>query len=381
MSEIVLCLLLGDSIPYALKSFSYALSLTIKGVLLTILPFIIFSFLISSMRQLKTGALSFVILAFILICSSNFISTTSAGFLGILTLDAFGAISPFAAPTQVLHPLWSLNFTTLISNELALFLGLVAGIIVSFLGNQRLNTYADKLQTIALLFLKRVFIPLIPIFILGFIFKIQHEDVLEIIVKDYLSVFLLTITATFGYIMFLYGLSTQFRPSKWLVAIKNMIPAAITGFSTMSSASALPLIVEGAEKNTKDPLTKGIVPFSVNIHLIGDCFFISLLALGILLSFGHELPSFSEYLIFTVFFVLAKFAVAAVPGGGVLVMLPVLEKYLGFSGEMLSLMTAIYILFDPIITCANVMGNGSFAMIFSKIYKALILKQKPIAEL
>jgi Na+/H+-dicarboxylate symporter len=34
---------------------------------------------------------------------------------------------------------------------------------------------------------------------------------------------------------------------------------------------------------------------------------------------------------------------------------------------MLSLITALYILFDPLITAANVLGNGAFAMAAEKI--------------
>lgn len=71
-------------------------------------------------------------------------------------------------------------------------------------------------------------------------------------------------------------------------------------------------------------------------------------------------------MIFTFYFVLAKFSVAAIPGGGIIVMLPILEGYLGFNGEMMSLITALYILFDPVITCANVFGNGAFAKMIDR---------------
>ena len=54
-----------------------------------------------------------------------------------------------------------------------------------------------------------------------------------------------------------------------------------------------------------------------------------------------------------------------------MVMLPILEKYLKFSPEMLSLITALYIVFDPIITSANVIGNGAFTMMFAKLYDKL----------
>ena len=56
------------------------------------------------------------------------------------------------------------------------------------------------------------------------------------------------------------------------------------------------------------------------------------------------LPSLYEYLIFSFSFVIAKFSVAAIPGGGIIVMLPILENYLGFNAEMLSFITALYII-------------------------------------
>jgi Na+/H+-dicarboxylate symporter len=49
-----------------------------------------------------------------------------------------------------------------------------------------------------------------------------------------------------------------------------------------------------------------------------------------------------------------------------LVILPLLQEHLGFNGEMLSLITALYILFDPVITSANVLGNGGFALVLEK---------------
>jgi Na+/H+-dicarboxylate symporter len=72
---------------------------------------------------------------------------------------------------------------------------------------------------------------------------------------------------------------------------------------------------------------------------------------------------------------MAKFAVAAVPGGGILVMLPILKTYLGFTPDMLSLITLLYFLFDPVITFMNVLGNGAFTILFQRIHK-LITKHK-----
>jgi Na+/H+-dicarboxylate symporter len=82
---------------------------------------------------------------------------------------------------------------------------------------------------------------------------------------------------------------------------------------------------------------------------------------------GAPLPTFENYLLFTFYFCIAKFSAAGIPGGTVIVMLPILQKYLGLSPEMASLITTIYIIQDPVFTSANVMGNGAFALLVRKL--------------
>jgi Na+/H+-dicarboxylate symporter len=67
------------------------------------------------------------------------------------------------------------------------------------------------------------------------------------------------------------------------------------------------------------------------------------------------------YLAFAMQFVVAKFSVAAVPAGGIIVMLPIIERRFAFDGTMSSLIFSLYVLMDPICTSANVFGNGAFA--------------------
>lgn len=140
----------------------------------------------------------------------------------------------------------------------------------------------------------------------------------------------------------------------------------------------MPLIIHGSEQNVKRPeIVRSVVPSTINIHLIGDSFAIPIMMLGIMISFGQGMPDWQLYLTFTLYFALYKFAVAAVPGGTVLVLLPVFEQQMGFSPEMLSLITALYVVFDPIITTGNVLGHGAFAILFSKVFdrsKALFKK-------
>ena len=77
---------------------------------------------------------------------------------------------------------------------------------------------------------------------------------------------------------------------------------------------------------------------------------------------------FESFVIFAFFYALSKFAVAAVPGGVLLIVALLLEKYLAFSSEMIGVITVVYLLFDPFGTATNVTGNGGFTIGFTRIF-------------
>jgi Na+/H+-dicarboxylate symporter len=255
-----------------------------------------------------------------------------------------------------------------------MFAGIILGMI---LGNVRpllANQLAQKLNWLTYKTLK-AFTYVIPIFVMGFVVKLQCDDVIHMIMQDYAVIFSLIALAQFGYVFLAYAALNHFNMGEAFQCIKNILPAAIAGFSSMSSAAVMPLTIAGAEQNAKNPnLVRSIIPSTANIHLMGDCFAIPILAFALMKSFGMPAPTLITYLVFTCYFVVAKFSVAAIPGGGIVVMIPILESCLGFNSEMISLITALYILFDPVITCANVLGNGAFAKLIDKLMRLKVRK-------
>ena len=111
------------------------------------------------------------------------------------------------------------------------------------------------------------------------------------------------------------------------------------------------------------------------MHLLGDCFAIPIIGLALMVSFGYGLPTLWQYFTFTLYGVAAKFAAAGIPGGSALIFVPIFESIFGFSPEMLTAITAIYVLFDPIATSSNVFGHGMFAILFEKVYNKFFKKQ------
>ncbi len=351
------------SLPF--KQGLYAISLSIKAIIVLVLPLIIFGLLFKAAVMLSSGATLIIGMILGLACCSNFVSTFLSHYVGIWIYHFdLSMISP--KETSGLEPLWSFDFPKLIANDKAMFAGIILGIIVSKIcpiPAHKIATKADQFIG----WLLKGFVYLIPLFVIGFVVKLQFDGVVGTIVKDYTAIFVVIACAQFSYIMLAYFLLNNGQIKAFANSIKNMLPAAISGFSTMSSAASMPLTIIGAQNNAKNKdLVRSVIPATVNIHLVGDCFAIPILAYAVLKSFGMAEPNLYSYFIFSLYFVLAKFSVAAIPGGGILVMLPILEAHLGFNAQMMSLITALYVLFDPVITCANVFGNGAFAKMIDR---------------
>lgn len=366
--------LLDGYIPYEVKSQIFALSLLVKSVIIFTLPFVIFMLLFKTVAKLSSGATKVIMLVLGGVCCSNFLSTMVSYQIGsaIYHMDLSLAVP---ADVEGLLPAWSATVPSIASNDIAMFSGLILGVLSSQLVPGVASTICavfDKVVAVAF----KVLTCIVPIFIAGFVLKLNHDKVIHTIAQDYAVIFALVALSLAGYIACIYLVSSRFSLSRFGASVKNMFPAAIAGFSSMSSAAAMPLTIMGAEKNSANPMLARLsIPTTVNIHLIGDCFAIPIFAFAVMKNYGMPEPLFYSYFIFALYFVLAKFSVAAIPGGGILVMLPILESQLGFTAEMGSMITALYILFDPVITCANVLGNGGFAMALDRIQSAKALPE------
>ena len=108
-------------------------------------------------------------------------------------------------------------------------------------------------------------------------------------------------------------------------------------------------------------------PFMANVHLLGDSISTPILALVTMYFFFGTLPPCMQYLYFVLYFGVSMFAVSGVPGGGILVIIPVLISALGFTPDMISIMTTLYLLLDCFGTAANVMGDGALIIMLQRI--------------
>jgi Na+/H+-dicarboxylate symporter len=322
--------------------------------------------LFKTISQFAKNATKLFLILVSAVCLSNFFATSVSYLIGeaIYSLNITLELTQFHGH---LAPAWNWQVPKLCPNDLAMGAALILSVVCGIWRPDLAKTISGFFDHIVRRFI-RVLLWLVPFFLIGFVLKMLHERTLQNLFVKYFYVLLIVICAQVLYIGLLLLVANRMQWRKAFGQIRNIFPAALAGFGSMSSAAAMPLTIVAAEKNTELPgFARFVIPLTVNIHLLGDCLAIPILAFAIMKHFGFCDPSIMDYMLFAFYFVIAKFSVAAVPGGGILVMLPILEAYLGFTTEMGALITALYILFDPIITCANVCGNSAFAVMLQRL--------------
>lgn len=366
----------GNGVDASVVTFFYTISSLIKEVLVLVLPIVIFIFMTAFLVEFNSGVILFVTgLIGCIIASNTLVTFYSYGMFSLLhplVIDTQHHVIKLTA-TTLIQPMFGLPIKMIVDNNIALLSGLAMGLLLTFFQNQRMILGFKKARETSVRILRKTLTPIIPLFIFGFMLKLQKEDLLEQMIVVYSKVFIVILITMILYITAMYTLLAKGNIVKAFKTMQAFFPAAITAFSTMSSMAAYPVTLECAQKISKNfRLTQGILTSTVNIHLMGVGIAIPIMAMTVMMYFGHPFPSLWTYSVFAFFLIFAKFTVAAIPGGSVVIAIPILQDHLGFTPEMSALMMSLYVLVDPFSTTTNVLGNGAFSLMMTKLFSPLV---------
>lgn len=364
----------GGFVPLPFVQASYTFSVLFKELLGLILPFMVFFFVMAGILSFQRNApLVLAVLLGTIFCSNGLVALISYGAMALfaptVACERIGAI---VSPAATIESLVSFSIPVPVSAIHALLAAIVLGIFFSMVrvpvvisGITQIKRWIERLLSYG-------FIPLLPLYVLGFLLKIYHEGLLFCLVQQYGSAVILIVAMQLVYLFAMYVIASGFSFSRALQSIKIALPSYLTAFSTMSSTATVPVSIKAAEENTG---TKGLpsmaMPIMANVHLLGDSISTPILAMVTMLVFQGMMPGFVQYTGFVFYFCTTMFAVSGIPGGGILVMIPILVSQLGFTPQMISIITTLYFLMDPFGTAANVMGDGALVMIVNTFLKRL----------
>lgn len=365
-------MLFGSYFNGQFVSAAYTFSLAFKEVLGLFLPFIVFSFILGGILSFKKNAPLVLLILLVAIICSNFFVATMSFFTGktLLPWLTSGFADVNLSITESIKPLFVFKLPSLIGAEKAMLSAIILGLFFSYKRNEKIIGYAQQLKSGVENILKKIFIPLLPLYVFGFLSKLSYEGTFYLLFKSYGSAFMLIVAVQFVYLFLMYFTIAWFNISEAIRTIKNAIPSYLTAFSTMSSTATIPVTVEGVEKNIgKSSLAHISVPIMANVHLLGDAITTPILSLVTIAIFFGTVPTFGTFLVFVTYFCMAMLATSGVPGGGIIVVLPLLKSIFGFTPEMISIITTLYLLQDCLGTAGNVMGDGALTIFVHKLLK------------
>lgn len=366
--------LFGNLIDPIIINFFYSISLLFKECLGFLIPFMVFSFIATGILSFKKNAP--IVLTILLTCIilSNSLVAFFAYFIGKLCLPLLAVtIDPTTlTKTQSLVPLFSIKLPALIKSDVAMISAVITGISLSFFSAPKIEKIIFFIKNSIELIVNKLFIPILPLYILGFLLEINHQGVFVQLFQTYGKTFALIVILQMLVIFLIYSIAAGFHIPKAVHYIKTAMPSYLTAFGTMSSTATIPVTVQCAEKNTGNlGLSAMATPILANIHLLGDAISTPILALVTLFIFQGISPNPMTYSTFVGYFCINMLAVAGIPGGGIIVMIPILKTVLGFDDMMISIITTLYFLQDGLGTAGNVMGDGALMIIVNKILKRL----------
>ena len=278
---------------------------------------------------------------------------------------------------NVLNPYFTIEMPALMSVTTALVLSFVLGLSLVAVKGESLRNVMLELREVVFLVIRKVIIPILPLFIFGIFLEMGAEGnvgpVLGMFLKIILVIFVMHVTV----LVLQFCIAGAIAGKNPFKALWTMLPAYVTALGTQSSAATIPVTRAQVIKNGVDPdVADFVVPLCATIHMSCSILKIVACAYAISLSMGLDI-SFGTYAGFILMLGITMIAAPGVPGGAIMAALGLLASMLGFDAGMQGLMIALYIAMDSFGTAGNVTGDGAISLIINKIK----IKEKQRAKL
>ncbi|WP_195268215.1 cation:dicarboxylase symporter family transporter [Eubacterium sp. 1001713B170207_170306_E7] len=333
-----------------------------------LIPLLIVSFVAVGLADLGQKANKLFLVTLLLAYCSTVLAGLLAYFFGYAVLPQW--ISPISSMNTSgtdFSPLFTISVDPVFGVMTALILAFVLGIGLANIKGEGLLGCLKDLQQIITLTLKKIIIPLIPVYIATQFSGIAASGELFSTIRMFIMLFVMILVFQWVYLLVQFGLSSLLAGENQFKKIKNIIPAYFTALGTQSSAATIPVNLECVYKNrvTKD-VADFCIPLCATIHLAGDTVCLVLGTMGIMLASGMS-PDFGLYLPFILMLGVTMVAAPGVPGGGVMAALGIIGSMLGFTESMQSLIISLHFSQDSFGTAANIMGDQAIAFVVDAV--------------
>ncbi|OWZ84731.1 dicarboxylate/amino acid:cation symporter [Natranaerobius trueperi] len=371
---IILGTLTGFFLPDWVGNTLFTLSSIFGELLDYVVPLIILAFIIPGIAELAERPGKMLGAA----AGLAYISTVVAG---IIAFFVAVLIIPSLAP-DIIQVEEDAGLSTFIDLEIPVAMEIMTALVTAFIfgigvnyiknvkGNKTIYNLVLEFREIVRLFIEKVIIPFLPLFIAGIFADMAAEGTVFETLGLFAPLFLLVIGLQIVFLILQFTVANRLMPENRIFqSLKKMIPAYTTAIGTVSSAATMPITLKSA-KSLKVPekVADFVVPLGATIHLSGSTIAITISAVTVhVLHIGT--PEFFSFLPFILMLGVVMIGAPGVPGGAVMAAMGLLSSMLGFGETEQALMIAIYMGQDPFGTACNITGDGANTIIISSLTK------------
>ena len=348
-------------------------------------PLIIIGFIAPSITKLGKNASRMLGIALVLAYTSSLgaaLFSMAAGYALIPGMSINPAVEGLKELPEVV---FQLSIPPVMGVMSALVFSVMIGLAATWTKAVTVTKLLDEFQKIVLDVVKKIIIPILPIYIAFTFCSLAYEGSITKQFPVFVKVIIIVMAGHYLWMTLLYCLGGAYSGKNPVNVVKNYGPAYITAVGTMSSAATLAVALECARKSEptlRDDMVDFGIPLFANIHLCGSVLTEVFFVMTVSKVLYGTLPELSTMVLFCV--LLGVFAVGApgVPGGTVMASLGLITGVLGFDATGTALMLTIFALQDSFGTACNVTGDGALTMILTGyVERHKIEKQKISVDL
>lgn len=286
----------------------------------------------------------------------------------ILEKGSFASSEALTA-AEGLEPYFVIDMPPLFGVMSALILSFVLGLALASVKGNAFRTVLNEFREVIMLVIRKVIIPLLPLYIFGIFLKMGVEGTVMMIIGLFLKVIIVIFILHVVLLLLQFCIAGGIAGKNPLKCLKNMLPAYMTALGTQSSAATIPVTLAQAKKNgVRAEVADFVIPLCGTIHLSGST--LKIVACAFAISFMTGMPSgIGLYTEFIFMLGIAMVAAPGVPGGAIMASIGIIGSILGFDEDMQGLMIALYIAMDSFGTACNVTGDGAIALIVDRIFR------------
>lgn len=265
-------------------------------------------------------------------------------------------------------PYFTVEMPALMSVMTALVLSFMLGLGMAFIHGTALRHGFEEFRTIVSKTIDKAIIPLLPIYIFGIFLTMTYEGQVGTILRCFMKIIVIIFILHVLILVLQYCIASLFYRQNPFGMLRTMLPAYFTALGTQSSAATIPVTLRQAIKmGVREDIVGFVIPLCATIHMSGSTLKIVACALALIIMHGqpYDLGLFCHFIGMLGITIIAA---PGIPGGAIMASIGLLQTILGFDGQMVALMIALYIAMDSFGTACNVTGDGAIAAIINRIF-------------